>query len=60
MTVARKCENCGNVDTRVTWKSNDDASKDPVFEHFTCPKCAWTEFDLVEAEARAEPAGAST
>jgi hypothetical protein len=54
MAVARKCEQCGNVDTRATWKSNDDAAKDPVFDQWTCPKCAWTAFDLVEAEP--EPA----
>jgi predicted nucleic-acid-binding Zn-ribbon protein len=56
MTVARQCEQCGNVDTRVTWKSRDDAAKDPVFDRFTCPNCAWTEFDLVDAEQEAEPA----
>ena len=58
MTVARKCESCGNVDKRVTWKSSDDAAKDPVFDRFTCPNCAWTEFDLVEAEPAPEPANA--
>ena len=58
MSVARKCESCGNVDTRVTWKTADDAAKDPVFDRFTCPNCAWTEFDLVEAEAEAERANA--
>ena len=47
MAVARKCEQCGNVDTRVSWSSADDAAKDPVFSRFTCPMCAWTEFDLV-------------
>jgi hypothetical protein len=58
MTVARKCESCGNVDKRVTWKSLADASKDPMFDRFTCPNCAWTEFDLVEAEPEPEPANA--
>jgi hypothetical protein len=56
MAVARKCEQCGSVDRRVTWSSPDDAGKDPVFSKFTCPMCAWTEFDLVEAEKEAEPA----
>jgi hypothetical protein len=39
---------------RATWPSADDAAKDPVHERWTCPMCAWTEFDLVEADA--EPA----
>jgi hypothetical protein len=54
MAVARKCEQCGRVDMRATWPSADDAAKDPVHERWTCPMCAWTEFDLVEADA--EPA----
>jgi hypothetical protein len=55
MTVLRKCEQCGHLDPRVTWPSTDDAGKDPVLATWTCPTCAWTEFDLVEAE---EPAAA--
>ena len=56
MAVARKCEQCGRVDTRVTWSSPQDAAKDPVYSRWTCPMCAWTEFDLVEAEqSEAEP-----
>jgi hypothetical protein len=54
MAVAKKCEQCGRVDMRATWPSAEDAAKDPVFDRWTCPNCAWTEFDLVEAEA--EPA----
>ena len=54
MTVAKKCEQCGRVDMRATWPNAEDAAKDPVFDRWTCPNCAWTEFDLVEAEA--EPA----
>ena len=50
MAVARKCEQCGRIDARVTWPSTQDAAKDPVFATWTCPMCAWTEFDLVEAE----------
>jgi len=53
MAVARKCEQCGRVDSRVTWGSADDAAKDPVFTRWTCPMCAWTEFDLVEAQTEA-------
>jgi hypothetical protein len=52
MAVVRKCEKCGRVDARVSWKSTEDAAKDPAFDNWTCPMCAWTEFDLVEAEAQ--------
>ena len=56
MAVAKKCEQCGRVDARVTWPSADDAAKDPRFLKWTCPNCAWTEWDLVDAEAEAQPA----
>ena len=54
MAVVRKCEHCGRIDARVSWPSEKDAGKDPVLATWTCPMCAWTEFDLVEAEE--EPA----
>jgi hypothetical protein len=38
------------IDARVSWPSPQDASKDPVFATWTCPNCAWTEFDLVEGD----------
>jgi hypothetical protein len=50
MAVARKCEQCGRIDARITWPSTEDAAKDPVFDKWTCPMCAWTGFDLVDAE----------
>jgi hypothetical protein len=55
MAVAKKCEQCGRVDARVTWPSPDDAAKDPMYLKWTCPNCAWTEWDLVDAEAEAQP-----
>jgi predicted nucleic-acid-binding Zn-ribbon protein len=57
MPLIRKCDKCGNLDNRQTWSSADDAAKDGAFNSWTCPTCAWTEFDLVEAEE--EPAAAS-
>ena len=54
MAVVRKCEQCGRIDARVSWPSPQDAGKDSVLATWTCPMCAWTEFDLVEAEE--EPA----
>jgi ssDNA-binding Zn-finger/Zn-ribbon topoisomerase 1 len=56
MPLIRKCEKCGSLDNRSTWSSADDAAKDDAFDNWTCPTCAWTEFDLVEAQE--EPATA--
>ena len=55
MAYVRKCEQCGRVDARVSWPSRDDAGRDPVFATWTCPNCAWTEFDLVEADKEQQP-----
>jgi hypothetical protein len=57
MAYVRKCEKCGSVDTRASWSSPDEAAKDDAFAGWTCPVCAWTEFDLVDAE-EPEPARA--
>ena len=54
--VARKCENCGSVDTRQTWSSEQEAADDGALDRWTCPSCAWPEAALVEADA--EPARA--
>jgi predicted nucleic-acid-binding Zn-ribbon protein len=56
MALIRKCEQCGNRDQRASWASVEDAAKDGAFETWTCPMCAWTEFDLVESETQATPA----
>jgi hypothetical protein len=56
MPVIRKCEKCGTLDPRATWSSPEQAAKDGAFKGWTCPTCAWPEFDLVDAEA--EPANA--
>ena len=37
MAVARKCEQCGRIDARVTWPSTGDAAKDPVFATLDLP-----------------------
>lgn len=59
--LMRKCEKCGALDMSKSWSSPDAASKDGAFDGaWTCSSCAWTEFDLVEGEAEAEKAGAST
>ena len=56
MSLIRKCERCGSLDKRAMWSSANEAAKDGAFSSWTCPTCAWTEFDLVEAEE--EPATA--
>ncbi len=55
--LVRKCAQCGTLDSKQTWSSADDAAKQGAFDGtWTCSTCAWTEFDLVEAEE--EPATA--
>lgn len=50
MTMIRKCEKCGSIDSRTTWSSAEEAAKSGAFQGWSCPMCAWPEFDLVEAE----------
>ena len=49
MAFVRKCEKCGNLDARESWSSPTEAADKGAFQNWTCPTCAWTEFDLVEA-----------
>jgi ssDNA-binding Zn-finger/Zn-ribbon topoisomerase 1 len=61
MAFVRKCEQCGKIDERESWSSATEAADKGAFSNWTCPTCAWTEFDLVEesevagAEARTSP-----
>jgi predicted nucleic-acid-binding Zn-ribbon protein len=50
MAFVRKCEKCGNVDDREQWSSPTEAADKGPFKAWTCPSCAWTEFELVDAE----------
>jgi hypothetical protein len=50
MALVRQCEKCGSIDPRATWETPDQAAKDGAFETWSCPMCAWPEFDLVERE----------
>ena len=54
MALIRKCEQCGHLDARASWASAEEAAKEPRFDAWTCPMCAWTQSELVEAEP--EPA----
>jgi hypothetical protein len=58
MPLIRKCEKCGSLDNRSSWSSADEAANKGAFDNWTCPTCAWTEFELVESEE--EPATASS
>ena len=50
MSVVRKCEKCSSIDARQEWSSPGEAADKGAFkEAWTCPTCAWPEFDLVEA-----------
>jgi hypothetical protein len=55
MALVRKCEKCGNIDSRQRYSSTDDAASKDAFSDWTCPSCAWTEFDLVDEATEAEP-----
>lgn len=51
--LMRRCTKCGHTDERRTWGSMDEATKAGAFDGtWTCGSCAWTEFELVEADAR--------
>jgi hypothetical protein len=55
--LIRKCTNCGTLDERRSWTSLDEAANQGAWEDsWTCGSCAWTEFELSEAEE--EPARA--
>ena len=49
MAVVRKCDKCGRVDDRERWASAAEAADQGGLTAWTCPTCAWTEFELVEA-----------
>jgi predicted nucleic-acid-binding Zn-ribbon protein len=50
MAFVRKCEKCGNLDDREQWSSASEAADKGAFQNWTCPSCAWTEFELVDSE----------
>jgi hypothetical protein len=50
MAFVRQCEKCSSIDARQDWSSASEAADKGAFaEKWTCPTCAWTEFDLVDA-----------
>jgi predicted nucleic-acid-binding Zn-ribbon protein len=53
MAFVRKCEKCGNVDDREQWSSASEAADQGAFQNWTCPSCAWTEFELIDSDAEA-------
>lgn len=61
MAFVRKCEQCGKVDERERWSSAAEAADQGAFSKWTCPTCAWTEFELVdESQGATAEAGAPT
>jgi hypothetical protein len=48
MSLVRKCDKCGAIDARTSWRSAEQAAKEGAFDRWACPTCAWPEFDLVE------------
>lgn len=57
MAFVRKCEQCGTIDARHSWSSPTEAADQGAFQNWTCPSCAWTEFDLVEDTETVEATG---
>jgi hypothetical protein len=55
MAFVRKCDKCQHIDDRQTWSSATEAADAGAFQNWTCPTCAWTEFELVE-ESEAQTA----
>jgi hypothetical protein len=54
MAYVPKCTKCGKLDSRQSFSSPDEAAKRGAFERWTCPTCAWSEFELVDEPERAE------
>jgi hypothetical protein len=52
--MARQCAQCGAVDSRTTWASAEEAAKQGAMDgKWSCSSCAWTDFELVEADGDA-------
>jgi hypothetical protein len=50
-TFVRQCSQCGSVDNRMSWSSTEEAAKQGAFDDkWSCSSCAWTDFELVEAD----------
>ena len=61
MAFVRKCDHCGKIDERERWSSAAEAADQGAFSNWTCPTCAWTEFELVEeSQVASTEAGAPT
>jgi len=56
MAFVAKCTKCGKLDQRKSYSSADDAAKQGAFTKWTCPTCAWTEFELMDEAAEATEA----
>jgi hypothetical protein len=49
--ISRKCTRCGSYDSRDSWSSAEEATKQGVFQReWTCATCAWTVFELEDRE----------
>ena len=60
MAFVRKCDKCSHIDDRERWSSTAEAGDQGAFQQaWTCPTCAWTEFDLVDGSEAARAATVS-
>jgi hypothetical protein len=54
--LVRQCAQCGSVDSKMSWSSADEAAKQGAFDgKWSCSSCAWTDFELVEADEAGKP-----
>jgi hypothetical protein len=60
MAFVRKCDKCGHVDDRQRWSSPTEAADQGAFDNWTCPSCAWTEFDLIDQAETADTEAQAT
>lgn len=59
--LVRKCSQCGSVDSKTSWSSTDEAAKQGALEgKWSCSSCAWTDFELVEADETEQPQQTAT
>jgi hypothetical protein len=53
--LVRQCSQCGSVDSKMSWSSADEAAKHGAFDgKWSCSSCAWTDFELVDADEAAQ------
>lgn len=53
-----RCTRCGKVDDTRTFENANQAQDSMA--HWACSRCAWTDWELIEADQAAEPVEAAS